>query len=178
MSIDFHCEYCGRHIKAPDDAGGKRGICPNCKNSVYVPVPREQVEEIPLAPVDDEEERRRQELDRQARAVQEALLHERDAPPEGPRSGAPASGPPPGARAPQPSVHRDPRQLVLDCIRALAQSKLDRVETLISEMRRSGAAARHVVEELSLDDIPPPELSNVPAELYQGFLRTIRHRLA
>ena len=39
MSIEIHCDHCGKLIKAPDDAGGQRGKCPYCHQSVYVPAP-------------------------------------------------------------------------------------------------------------------------------------------
>ena len=61
MSIQLHCPRCGKLIKAPDNAGGKHGKCPYCKESVYVPMPADEVEEIGLAPVDEEAERRAEE---------------------------------------------------------------------------------------------------------------------
>lgn len=172
MSIEFHCEHCGRLIKAPDDAGGKRGTCPNCKNSVYVPTPPEVLDDIPLAPLDADEERRLKELDTTARAVQEALLHERNAPPEGATAGQPR-GTAPAPAAPR----RDLRLLVLTCVKALAGSKLDRAEACIAELKKAGADAKEVIEELSLDAMPPSELRDLPPELYQGFLRKIRNEL-
>jgi hypothetical protein len=172
MSIEFHCEHCGRAIKAPDDAGGKRGTCPACKNSVYVPTPPEQLDEIPMSPLDQEDERRRQQLEAEAQSIKESLLHERDVPAEG--AGAAATTPRPAApRVPG----ADPRTLVLKCVRALAASKLDRAEACIKELKESGADAKQIVEELSLDDMPPSELGDIPPELYQGFLRSIRSRL-
>lgn len=49
MSIEFHCDHCARLIRAPEKAAGRRGVCPFCKQSVYVPTPPEEIEEIPLA---------------------------------------------------------------------------------------------------------------------------------
>ncbi|MFH1369898.1 MAG: hypothetical protein ABII09_01220 [Planctomycetota bacterium] len=37
MSIRIICEKCGKPVKAPDSAAGKRGKCPFCKNSVQIP---------------------------------------------------------------------------------------------------------------------------------------------
>ena len=56
MSIEVHCPKCGKVIRAPDDAGGKHGRCPSCKESVYVPLPPADEGEIKLAPLDEEED--------------------------------------------------------------------------------------------------------------------------
>ena len=37
MGITFHCEYCGKKIQAPNEAGGKWGKCPACSHKLYVP---------------------------------------------------------------------------------------------------------------------------------------------
>ena len=39
MSITFQCEHCHKEIQAPDESGGKRGKCPFCQQSTYVPSP-------------------------------------------------------------------------------------------------------------------------------------------
>lgn len=38
MPIDFQCA-CGKSLKAPDDAGGKRARCPKCKAVATIPYP-------------------------------------------------------------------------------------------------------------------------------------------
>lgn len=61
MSITFRCEHCDKQIEAPDSAGGKRGKCPYCHQSNYIPRPVSEDELVPLAPIDEDQERRQQE---------------------------------------------------------------------------------------------------------------------
>ena len=61
MSITFRCEHCGKDVKAPDSAGGKRGKCPYCHQSNYVPAPVSDDEVLDLAPEDEDYERHRRE---------------------------------------------------------------------------------------------------------------------
>ena len=62
MSIDFHCPFCNVMIKAPDNTGGKKGKCPKCKQTVYIPQPQAELDEFDLAPLDEEEERQRRKM--------------------------------------------------------------------------------------------------------------------
>ena len=59
MSISFNCEKCGKKIVAPDEAGGRRGRCPYCQASNYIPSPIKDDEIYDLAPEDADEEARR-----------------------------------------------------------------------------------------------------------------------
>ena len=38
MAIKFTCSQCGKTVKAPDAAGGKRGKCPYCGEKMLVPL--------------------------------------------------------------------------------------------------------------------------------------------
>ena len=40
MAIQFNCPYCTVTIQVPDNAGGKKGTCPQCGTKVLVPVPK------------------------------------------------------------------------------------------------------------------------------------------
>ncbi|HUG18583.1 MAG TPA: hypothetical protein VMM56_06365 [Planctomycetaceae bacterium] len=39
MSIEFHCENCGKFLKTSDDKAGRRGTCPECRAPIVVPAP-------------------------------------------------------------------------------------------------------------------------------------------
>jgi hypothetical protein len=67
--IRFKCVYCGQRILAKDDSRGKKGVCPGCGHTTYVPripndinltplalAPAEQSPEYPKAPPDAIEE--------------------------------------------------------------------------------------------------------------------------
>ena len=80
MSIEFHCEHCGKSVRAPDETGGKHGKCPSCHQSVYIPMPSDQVEPLDISPVDQTEERERARLRKEALQLQRDLLEERELP--------------------------------------------------------------------------------------------------
>ena len=94
MHVEFHCGKCGKLIRAPQQSSGKQGKCPYCKQSVYIPMPPDAIEEIPLAPLNDEPDRQHEELDEEAERLVASLgdadSGEKDA---GSRAGAaPARG--------------------------------------------------------------------------------------
>lgn len=177
MPIEFHCQHCGKGIKAPDTSGGKQGKCPNCNGTVYVPTPPDQIEDIPLAPLDENEEKERQRRDREARALQESLLHEKNAPPEGASARRPSGGGAP-ARRPGPAVTAASlRDTVIQCVRALADSNLAKSESCMDTLKDSPTATKEIVQGLSVDAMPPGELADIPPKLYQGFLKSIINQL-
>ena len=52
MNIELHCQGCGKLIRAPRDAAGRRAQCPACGRELYIPTPAAKLEELPLAPED------------------------------------------------------------------------------------------------------------------------------
>lgn len=46
MSITVNCQECGRKLKAPDSAAGKRAKCPSCGATVVIEQPIYDAEEI------------------------------------------------------------------------------------------------------------------------------------
>lgn len=168
MSIEFHCSHCGKLVRAPDDAGGKRGKCPACHQSVYIPIPSDQVEPLGLAPVDDAEEHERSRLLQQSQDLQRRLLHEREA--RGEISAAP--GPSAGDQAlpPQP----DAETLVIEYAEAMAAGDLARAEELAVDIRKHEQAADDVIQRLMLDELLPERLADIPRPVLIGFLKQLR----
>ena len=72
MTITFRCEHCHKEVKAPDSAGGKRGKCPHCGQTSYIPSPVSEEDVLPLAPLDSAEERQRR------KEIQALLEQERE----------------------------------------------------------------------------------------------------
>ncbi len=176
MSIDLHCNHCGKHIKAPDQAGGKHGKCPYCKQDVYVPMPTTEIEEVPLAPLDTERDRRERELAEEDRRYQAAISHEDKEPPE-----RPGRGSAPGAETamPLPRVDDviDVPGLVVRFVKAMSDSKLEQADRIAAKLEPAGAKAKSEVQRLMVDELPPPGLENVPPALYKGFLKALLDRL-
>jgi len=171
MSIELHCPKCSKLIRAPDGAGGKRGKCPYCGESVYIPMPDLDEGEIGLAPIDEEEERRAAELRREAVHYTAILGHETEEP-EG------ADVPPPSAPSvPLPSGDAvDLGAEVKAFITAMRDSRLDEAEQAAAALRNAGKRAVNYVQELIVDDMPP-KIESVPPPLAKGFLKTLLSRL-
>ncbi len=168
MGIEFHCHHCNKLVRAPREHGGKRGKCPYCKQSVYVPSAPEERQEISLAPLDQDAERRRKELEAESLRVQKALAGEQG----DPGGGAEMAMPPPAAQG-----GADIESLVLRFVEAMRDSKLDEAERIWSGLRARPKQARNHVQRLLVDEIPPPGLEELPPALLKGFLRKLLTRL-
>ncbi len=162
MPVKFHCGKCGKLIKAPDEAGGRRGKCPYCQQSVYIPSPPDQIDVVPLAPDEVEDDQRSRALAEESDQLMADLGREREGVPDS----APAA---PGGGA----LHR----LIISAIQALQESELERVDRIIAQLKRQGGQAKARVQAMVLDELPPAELEDCPPALYKGFLRTILDKL-
>ena len=172
MSIELHCPKCGKLIRAPDNAGGKHGRCPYCKESVYVPLPPAEEEEIKLAPLDEDDERRTEELQRESTQYITTVGHEVDDVPDVGDSSAP--DPPP---VPVPGEVVDLGAEVEAYLIAMRDSQLDEAEEVVMRLAQAGTRARDYVEGLMVDEMPL-QIENLPTPLANGFLKTLLSRLS
>lgn len=165
MSIELHCPRCNKLIRAPDDSGGKTGKCPYCKASVYIPTPSSDDDIIPIAPLDDEEERRieheRQEASQYIAAVS-----------RGGDKRSTNSGKPPS----EPDEDVDVDAQVDLFILAMRDSKLDEAERAVKSLTGAGSRAREHIRNLIRDDMAPA-IEDVPPPVVLGFLRNLAERL-
>ncbi len=168
MAIEFHCDHCGKLVRAPDNAGGKRGRCPSCQQSVYIPTPAEAIEPLAVAPEDETEEQQRARLLRETHELERRLLEERELPSGGP--------PPPDAAAAIPVPRADMETLVVQYAQAMAAGDLEQAEQLEAEIRTDTAAANDVIQRLMSDEIPPAALANIPRPVLMGFFRKLTER--
>jgi hypothetical protein len=164
MSIELHCPQCQKLIRAPDNVGGKRGKCPYCGASVYVPTLPDESEEIGLAPVNEQEEHRARKLRREAAQYAAAVDHVTDAGNDGPDV------------AETPGNVVDVGGDVEIFIIAMRDSKLDEADAATKRLKRSSARARDYIQGLLADEIPPA-FENVPQPVVQGFLKALLGRL-
>ncbi len=182
MTIEFHCNYCGKLVKAPDEAGGKKGKCPACQKILYVPMPEGAVDEFDLAPIDEQEEKKRRQMEEQARAAERALLKEKNVPPEGstPARGSSAgrtpSAPPPPP-APTPETPDDVEFLVIEWVRSMADGDLGDADRSMMQLQKSRAAAKQAVEKLAIAEPPPGSLENVPRPVLNRYFKMLRDQL-
>lgn len=170
MSIEFHCDHCARLIRAPDEASGRRGKCPYCHQSVYIPSPPEDIEEIPLAPVDESDERMRRRLEEERQQLEAQIRAERRPPAEEKRGASSTTG----ASSVSSSEIRD---MIVDYLLLMRNSELVQAESVLADLLKHRQAARDVVDRMAADAVPPMELSEVPPALFQGFLKNLRSQL-
>lgn len=171
MPIEFHCEHCRQVIRAPDEAAGKKGRCPKCQQTVYIPLPAAESGEIPLAPLDPEDARRQQESERERRQIERALWRDKATPGEGGRPQRPAAG---GA-APGPAA--DPRKLVAEYLAALANGQLETAERCAAALSQVKARAMEVIEALSTNEQMAGDFPKLPRPVLMGFLKQLRSQL-
>jgi hypothetical protein len=170
MSIEFHCEHCGTLVRAPDDGGGKHGKCPSCHQSVYIPMPSDQVEPLEIAPVDQADERERARLQQEALELQRRLLDERELP-----KGTAAELPPASPGAPLPP-RLDMETLLIEYARAMAAGDLEQAEQFASDIRADMRAAEEAIQRMVADELPPKQLAQIPRPVLVGFFRQLSEK--
>ena len=164
MSISFHCECCKKKITAPDDAGGKWGKCPYCNHKCYIPTPKsDSDEELKLAPIDEEEEKKYEKIIRETQNLTGVLLHQTEIPPE------PAEG-----------GKNDDKELTVQIIkylRQMADGHLDEAQKTADKIVPYKRQAKVILENILLAEKPEPELADVPKKALIGFVRNIITRM-
>ncbi len=165
MTIELHCPQCQKLIRAPEKAGGKRGKCPYCSNSVYIPMAPDPSDEIGLAPIDEAEERRADEEHRKASRQAAQLDHMKDAGPEQDVSPGRASGD-------QMADSMDVASEVATYIQAMGASKLDEAEKAAGRLKSAGAIARDYINAQLVDELADIN-GDIPAPVVKGFLKTL-----
>ncbi len=167
MSITFRCEHCRKEVQAPDDAAGKRGKCPYCKQSNYIPQPVSEDELLPLAPLDEEEERRTAREVEQLRRQESELIAEMGG------SGEEAVPLEHREEVKAEDVHHHVVNYCLD----MASSRLERAETHVRELKKFGAAGREAVGDFLSGRVIEPALDIIPRELLNGLLTQLNSSL-
>lgn len=173
MPIELHCPACGKTIKAPDDAGGKRGKCPYCAASVYIPMPHAANEgDIKIAPVDEAAERRREKLLKESITIAAAVAHEVGGVPDVRGGNAARPAIPRETGSPNAAVS----DLVKDYLLAMKESQLESCESILRQLRRQKEAATEHVQGLLLDQVGA-RVPGIPDKLVHAFLKNLGERL-
>lgn len=174
MSIELRCESCGKMLRATPERAGSRAKCPACGHELYIPLAPEELEELPMAPEDSGEAEREQRLLQERRALDRALARESI-------GGEDAGVRRPGQAAPRPmraaGAGINAREVVMAYLEAMRDANFDLAAQKLVVLQRHKAEALEVVDQLATDQLPPASLANVPAGVYQGFLRNLRSQL-
>lgn len=176
MPIELHCPACGKLIRAPDNAGGRRGKCPYCASEVYIPLPREDGEDdLLLRPLDNASEARREQLRKESIEYAAGVDRERgNVPPARSERGSRGSG---ARQDTGPDATMDVSDMVRAYVMAMRDSDLDRAERLEKGLARQANAARDYIQGLMVDQMGL-RIENMPQPLIQGFLKNLLSRLA
>ncbi len=176
MSIELRCESCGKMLRATSERAGTRAKCPACGHELYIPVPPEELDELPMAPEDAADLEREQALQQERRALERALEREAIGGDESNnrRSGSTAGRPASRAAG---EGGGNARETVLAYLEAMRDANFDLVAQKLVVLQRQKAEALEVIDQLATDQLPPPNLANVPPGVYQGFLRNLRSQL-
>ena len=139
--------------------GGKRGKCPYCKQSNYIPAPVADDELVDLAPEDAEEAKQSHE----ERSQERSLIAAMD-----------------GGETPSvPLEHRDEvsakdlYHLVVNYCLALADSKLEQAEDNLARLQRFPHSAETAVGDFISGKVVEPALDGIPTKILNGFLNQL-----
>jgi len=165
MSITFRCQYCRKEIKAPDTAGGKRGKCPFCGESTYIPSPVSEEDLLPLAPLDeDEERRRRQQIDTLYEQERELIRLS-------------ARGPVEPLEERQNLTSADLHHFVINYVLDMARGNTEAADAQVAKLRRFGALGPEAVDDLAGGKAREPALDALPKRVRANFLAELRAKL-
>ncbi len=167
--IKVTCTSCSSTIRAPRAAAGKRGKCPKCGNPVYVPTPDDELEEIPLEPLEENSD----ELLRESAALASDLLREKGTPDSKGRGSSGPSAP----RDEQPAPAINVSTGIVQYLVAIKESKLDDSGAILAELVRAKPQALNRIQQMMVDAMPPPQLGDLPPPLYMAFLKKLQSEL-
>ena len=164
MPITFRCEKCGKEVKAPDGAGGKRGKCPHCGQSNYIPAPVTEDDMIPLAQLDTEQERQRQEEEKALLEQARDLIAET----------APPQNVPLDQRENLSS--EDLHHLVVNYCLDMAGGKLERAETYVGQLKEHGPLGTTAIDDFFTGKAAEAALDAIPKPVLEGYFKQLREK--
>ncbi len=165
MTITFRCEKCRKTVEAPNSAVGRRGKCPYCGATSYIPSPVKEEDVIPLAPVDETEERQMQQEIASLLEQERELLHDLGGSPE------------------EPLEHKedlrseDLQHFVVNYCMDMFHGNLDRATQHIAKLKKFKFTAMEAVEDFQTGKAAENVLATIPKKVLQGFLKDLRDQL-
>jgi len=165
MSITFRCEGCHKMVEAPDSAAGRRGKCPHCGQSSYIPEPSKEEEVIPFAPEDEAEEKALQEEIKSLLAKEHDILHEMGGGPEMPLEHK------------EDLSSQDLHHFVVNFCLDRFKGNLARADEHIRKLKPFKFTAIEAVEEIENGKAREPVLDAIPKKLLEAFLKDLKANL-
>jgi hypothetical protein len=124
---------------------------------------KDDEEELKLAPLDEDEETKYEQIMRETHNVTGVLLHQTEVPPE-----------------PAQVAKIDEKQLTIQIIRYLRQiadGQLDEAQRTADKIVPYKSQAKAILENILFAEKPEPELADVPKKVLAGFVRNILTRM-
>jgi hypothetical protein len=165
VSITFRCQYCHKEVKAPDTAGGKRGKCPFCGQGTYIPSPVAEEDLLPVAPLDEKEERLRQEQ------INALYQQERELIALG------AKGPIEPLEEREDLTSADLHHFVINYCLEMARDNVEGAGVQLAKLRQFGALGLEAVDDLAGGKVHEPPLDALPKRVRASFLAELRAKL-
>jgi hypothetical protein len=165
MGITFHCIHCDNKITAKDEAAGKWGICPACHNKIYIPDLNAGIDDLKLAPVNEEEETKQKKLMAETYQLTKDILQERENAVKG------------GAF----SALIDDKKLltrIISYLQKMRDGKLAEAAELENQITPYGQQSLHLLDKIASSEIPEPELDDIPRAVLLTMIRNIRSKIS
>jgi hypothetical protein len=165
MSITFHCVHCNNKITAKDEAAGKWGLCPVCHNKVYIPDLNAEIDDLKLAPVNEEDEMKQKRLMAETYQLTRDILKEREN----------------AAKDGTFSSLIDDKKLqtrIISYLRKMRDGKLTEAEELENQITPYGQQSLQLLDKIASSEIPEPELADIPRAILLTLIRNIRSNIS
>ncbi len=167
MKVTFRCEKCHKEIKADESASGKRGKCPFCGQSTYIPAPVSEEDVIPLQPLDEADETHGIQNIESQKAMDRELRHEMG---DTDTSQAP--------QEPQSDLRsEDLRHIVVSYCMDMSNGQLERTGEHVKKLKRYKYTAIEAVSDFETGKALEPVLDTIPRKVLQGFLSDLKEQL-
>jgi len=153
------------NVKAPDSAAGKRGKCPHCGQSSYIPAPVADEDLIPLAPVDEAEEQARRREIESLLAVDRRLLRETGGGPDVPLEHK------------EDLSSADLHHFVVNYCMDVFNGNLERAQLYVRKMKMLKYTAIEAVEDFQTKKTHEAVLDAIPSRVLEGFLKDLKDKL-
>ncbi|MFA6133538.1 MAG: hypothetical protein WC869_05930 [Phycisphaerae bacterium] len=164
MSITFKCEHCHKEVKAPDAAGGKRGKCPFCGGSTYIPSPVAEEDLLDLAP-DDDELRRIEEQKRKLYELEHDLIAHNKGEPSAPLDQK------------ENLDSDDLHHFAINYVLEMARGNIEAADLQLRELKKFGLLGAKAVEEIISGKVEEPALDAIPRRTKDLYLSTLKSKL-
>lgn len=173
MSDELRCSHCGRRIQSAPKGEDNWVACEHCGQKMYLAQP-DEVEEIPLAPIDEQEERQAERRRAQDRAIADRAL-EGNYTPEEP---ATPTQPPLPAHGPSEDISGgNLSDQLAQYVVWMSQGEMSRcdevVASLVGQQKKVHAAAQKLLKHSQ----EHPKLRDVPPAVVKGYLKQLLSQL-